>query len=57
MLINNEKIDEAGETLKRLLSVDKTASVSKFQKNFRIINQSLMEKMVESLRKIGLPEN
>ena len=57
MLINNEKIEEAGEALRRLLSVDKTASVSKFQKNFRISNQSLMGKMVESLRKVGLPEN
>ena len=32
VLINNEKIEEAGEALKRLLSVDKTASVTKFQK-------------------------
>ena len=57
VLINNEKIDEAGEALKRFLSVDKTAFLSKFQKNFRISNQSLMEKMVESLPKVGLPEN
>ena len=57
VLINNEKIDEAVEALKRFLSVDKTAFLSKFQKNFRISNQSLMEKMVESLQKVGLPEN
>ena len=57
VLMANAKSQDAQLTLERLLSVDGSASIKKFQESLRIGNQSLKGKMIDALRQVGLPEN
>jgi tetratricopeptide (TPR) repeat protein len=56
VLVENGEVQEAGKVVQRLLKVDTTTTVRKVNTNFRINNQGLKMKMIEGLRKAGLPE-
>ena len=56
VLVENGETDEAGKVVQRLLKVDTTTTVAKVNTNFRINNQSRKLKILEGMRKAGLPE-
>ena len=57
VLVENEKLQDAQLTLKRLLSLDEAASIEKFQGSYRFGNKSLKGRMIEALRQVGLPDS
>ena len=56
VLVTNRKLEEAKLFLQRLVSVDKSFSIKRFEESTRIGNQSLKSKMVDALRQVGAPE-
>lgn len=57
VLVENEKLQDAQLTLKRLLSLDEAASINKFQGSYRFGNKSLKGRMTDALRQVGLPDS
>ena len=57
VLVENEKLQDAQLTLKRLLSLDEAASINKFQESYRFGNKSLKGRMIDALRQVGLPDS
>ena len=57
VLVENEKLQDAQVTLKRLLSLDEAASINKFQGSYRFGNKSLKGRMIDALRQVGLPDS
>ena len=56
ILVELGDISEAKKIADKLLKLDENTSVSGVEKTFNIPNQSLKNKMIEGLRKAGLPE-